>query len=75
MADETYTTQSDGEMLDAIAFSHYGHTEGKVELILSANPRLSAHDVRLPRGTSLILPDLNKPESSTPLSDAVKLWD
>lgn len=75
MADEVYTTREDGEMVDAIAYSHYGHTEGKVEAIMAANPRLADYGVSLPRGTTLVLPDLNEPESTPKISNTVNLWD
>ena len=40
MSQEYVTVQDD--MIDRIAFAHYGYAEGGVEAILSANPGLSS---------------------------------
>lgn len=64
-----YTTMS-GDMVDEIAFRHYGRTDGTTEQILAANPGLSDRGAVLPAGVSIILPDV----ALEPLGK-VKLWE
>ena len=70
----TYTTR-DGDMLDLIAYRHYdGRQAGAVEQILEANQKLdlSSYDPHLPRGLTIVLPDLPAETDTTVL---VRLWD
>ena len=70
----TYTTV-DGDMLDLICYRHYrGRQSGAVEAVLEANRNLglSAREERLPRGLTIILPDL---PAATTRAALVKLWD
>lgn len=60
---------SDGDVLDAIVFVHYGDVTGAVELVLEANRHLAGMSVVLPAGIEIALPPLsqrNKP--------VVRLW-
>lgn len=66
-----YVTR-EGEMLDELAWRHYGFTEGAVEAIFEANPRLSAWGPLLPGGVRIILPDLDAPRTTPP---KLRLWD
>ncbi|WP_449221141.1 tail protein X [Tistrella mobilis] len=62
----------DGDMIDAIAWAHYGHTAGATEAILAANPDLEARGPKLPAGIEILLPEL------APAGVAVRqvrLWD
>lgn len=70
----TYVT-IDGDMLDLICYRHYrGRQSGAVEAVLEANRTLglSARAERLPRGITIVLPDLPAETTRAPL---VKLWD
>ncbi|MCB1520936.1 MAG: tail protein X [Hyphomicrobiaceae bacterium] len=63
----------DGDMLDDIAFRHYGYHRGTVEAILEANRDLSAHPPMLPGGLVIVLPDLPSVAERAPKT--VRLWD
>lgn len=67
----TYTTTG-GEMIDQIAWGHYGHQIGTTEAVLAANPGLAAQPFFLPPGLSIGLPVM-KATSETALP--VKLYD
>ncbi|KIC42248.1 tail protein [Ruegeria sp. ANG-R] len=67
----TYTT-GEGEALDLICQREYGRQAGAVERVLEANPTLKDVAHRLPRGASIILPDLNLQSLTT---QSVRLWD
>jgi phage tail protein X len=70
----TYTTV-DGDMLDLVCYRHYrGRQAGAVEAVIEANRhiRLSEMPPRLPRGLTIILPDL---PAETTRAALVKLWD
>ncbi len=67
----TYTTTG-GEMIDQIAWRHYGHQLGATEAVLAANPGLSAQPYILPPGISIELPILAAPSGTT---IPVKLYD
>lgn len=60
------------EMVDAICRRAYGDESGFVEMLLEANPGLSAMPVPLPAGTQIILPDIPLRQDSAQL---VSLWD
>jgi phage tail protein X len=65
----------DGDMIDMICYRFYGRKQsGAVEAVLDANypARLSEQPAILPRGITIVLPDLPTTLSKTPL---VKLWD
>lgn len=70
----TYTTR-DGDMLDLICYRAYGGRQaGAVEAVLEANQPINLSDQPpvLPRGITLVLPDL---PSSVAEVRLVKLWD
>ncbi|VVE34965.1 tail protein X [Pandoraea fibrosis] len=60
---------SDGDVLDAIVFAHYGHVVGAVEIVLEANRHLAGMSVVLPAGIEISLPPL--PQRNKPV---VRLW-
>lgn len=62
----------DGDMIDAIAWTHYGRTAGATEAILAANPDLEARGPKLPAGIEILLPELAPAEAPT---GRVRLWD
>lgn len=53
----------ENELLDEICHHYYGSTEGVVEQVLLANPRLAQLGVLLPEGTMVDLPPITLPES------------
>jgi len=65
---------SEGDMLDAIAWKHYGRHDAVIA-IYEASYRLSrlvdAHDLILPAGIEIFLPDL-APQSEP--RTQIKLW-
>ncbi|MEQ1713673.1 MAG: tail protein X [Hyphomicrobium sp.] len=67
-----YVTQP-GDMLDLIAWRHYGYHTGTVEAILEANRDLSQHPPVLPAGIMIALPDL--PTAAERRPKTVRLWD
>lgn len=71
---QTYTTLQ-GDMLDLIAYRHYGYHEGTVEAILAhwANYRLADHPHVLPAGIVITLPEL--PSLGERMPQPVRLWD
>ena len=71
---QTYTTQQ-GDMLDLIAWRHYGYHEGTVEAILAhwSNYRLAELPHVLPAGVVIVLPDL--PSLADRAPQPVRLWD
>lgn len=66
-----YTTL-DGDMVDHIAWRHYGTEFGTTEAILDANPNLAELGLSLPAGIAVFLPADAKPE---PKVTKRKLWD
>lgn len=68
----TYTTKQ-GDMLDAIAWRHYGYHEGTVEAILAANYGLAGEPPVLPLGLVIVLPDL--PAAADVKPQPIRLWD
>ena len=68
----TYKT-SDGDIVDNIAWLHYGDQSPDVlRQVFEANPGLAARGVVLPAGVSIELPDVVKPATIT---QGVSLWD
>lgn len=68
---QTYTTRP-GDMVDHIAFRHYGHHNGTSEAIYDANRGLAEQPAKLPGGLVINLPDL--PADDMP-QQTVKLYD
>ena len=62
---------SENDMLDWIAWKHYGTQDGIVEAILEANPGLADKGDKLPAGLIIILPEIQLPKTDT----IVRLWD
>lgn len=63
---------SEGDVVDQVAWRHYGRTDGRVvEKVLAANPGLADQGPVLPAGVTIVLPDLPEPEQV----DGVRLWD
>ena len=62
---------SENDMLDWIAWRHYGTQAGAVEAIMEANPGLADKGDKLPAGLIIILPEMQKPKTET----IIKLWD
>lgn len=71
MNDSTYPTVG-GEMIDEIAWRHYGHQIGTAEAVLEANPGLAAKGPILPPGLTIVLPVLVTPSAT---ATPVKLYD
>ncbi len=61
---------SDGDLLDSICYHHYGHLNGSVEAVLSANQGLAEHGQPYRAGVIIHLPDL--PVQTVEL---IQLWD
>ena len=59
------------ERLDQICFRYYGQLGHSVEAVLSANPGLAEHDLLIPAGTSIELPELPDPSK---VQSAISLW-
>lgn len=57
--------------LDDICYRYYGRTQGTVEAVMLANPNLAELLPILPEGLSIMLPDLQQPETTTTL----RIWD
>ncbi|MBI3146474.1 MAG: tail protein X [Pseudogulbenkiania sp.] len=66
----TIIRTSEGDLLDHLCLSHYGHLDGVVEGVLSANPGLAAQVEPYPLGLYIVMPDL--PSAST---ETVTLWE
>ena len=67
---QLYITQQFDE-LDAICYRYYGRTQGTVESVMVANPNLAEMMPIFPGGLTILLPDLQQPESTTTL----RIWD
>jgi phage tail protein X len=63
-----YRTSS-GDILDTLAYRHYGHLNGVVEAIYQANPGLSAQPQPFASGLEIIFPVIDNPSC-----DAIQLW-
>lgn len=61
----------EGDMLDLIAYRHYGYSSGAVEAILDANYGLADKPPSLPAGIVITLPDI----APAPVKTPVRLWD
>lgn len=70
---QIYTTK-EGDMVDAIAFEHYGRHRGTTEAIYEANRGLAAHPLVLPAGLNITLPDLDETQVNEPVR-GVALYD
>jgi len=64
-----YVTRN-GDMVDYVAWKHYGSRTGAVEAVLDANPGLADAGVVLPAGRTVTLPDL--PAGTT--QRVVRIW-
>jgi phage tail protein X len=63
---------SDGDVVDFIAFKHYGEQSPAVlRAVYDANPGLADQGAMLPRGLTIVLPDIVKPATMT---TGVSLW-
>lgn len=62
-----------GDMVDVIAWKHYG-CEAAMTQILEANPHLADQGPMLAGGIMITLPVLSKAET-TPEIATIKLWD
>ncbi len=63
---------SGGEMIDAIAWRHYGHQTGTTEALLGHNPGLAAQPHMLPPGLVISLPEI---APATGTGRPVELYD
>jgi phage tail protein X len=68
----TYRTVH-GDMVDAIAWKHYGHETALVD-ILAANPHLADQGPILPGGILITLPQITRPQAAAN-RPPLKLWD
>jgi phage tail protein X len=65
-----YVTRQFDE-LDAICHRYYGRTQQTVEQVLKVNQNLAELLPILPPGITILLPDLQQPETTTTL----RIWD
>lgn len=68
----TYLTRQ-GQTVDLVCWDFYGRTAEVTEMVLAANPGLSALGPILPLGTRIRLPDLPVPQRAA--RKLVSLWD
>ncbi|KZN57474.1 tail protein [Pseudoalteromonas luteoviolacea CPMOR-1] len=61
-----------GERLDQICYTHYGHLNGTVEAVYKANLDLVLLPCILPLGTLIVLPEIVQQYTQT---NSIKLWD
>lgn len=61
---------SDGDLLDTVCHHYYGHLNGTVEAVLSANQGLADEPQPFRAGVIILLPDL----PAQTLED-IQLWD
>ena len=71
MTATTYTTAG-GELIDEIAWRHYGHQRGTTEAVLDANPHLAKEVQPLRPGLTIRLPAIAAPSDT---ARPVKLYD
>ena len=64
-------TQQD-DVIDALCWRHYGHTNGVVEAVMAANPSLSTYGPVLPMGIDVEMPDVTPAPSNARL---INLFD
>ncbi|THK38640.1 phage tail protein [Ensifer sp. MPMI2T] len=62
----------DGDMVDDIASSYYGHHLGKTELIYENNPGLAERGPKLPAGVVIKLPQITTQQTPKAFR---RLWD
>lgn len=67
----TFVRAAQGDMVDLIAWRHYGHRPGIVEAIFEVNPGLADFGPVLPLGTVVFLPSIPKPSQVAP---TISLW-
>lgn len=61
-----------GDMVDEIAWNHYGSTANRVvEQVLDANRGLADHGLTLPAGLNIVLPVI----AQAAQQQGVRLWD
>ncbi|HEV2607725.1 tail protein X [Paraburkholderia sp.] len=73
MSAQTYTT-TDGDVVDEIAFKHYGAcTAGTLAAVLEANPGLADRGAILPAGVVVVLP--SAAPITSPVTTGLALWD
>ncbi|WP_366655380.1 tail protein X [Fodinicurvata sp. EGI_FJ10296] len=61
---------TDGDMIDAIVWRHYGRTDGVVERVIAANRHLEGYGPILPAGVEITLPPL----PTTPERRVTRIW-
>lgn len=66
-----YQVKSTDETIDQVCLHHYGDTANYTEMVLAANPGLSAKGEFLAMGAVIELPEIKKVQVSTMKS----LWD
>jgi len=59
------------DTIDAICWREYGRSNGVVEKVLDANPKLAEH-IFLEMGTEVTLPDIETPQQT---KQTIQLWD
>lgn len=59
----------DGDMLDALCWTHYGRAD-VIPHVLAANPNISQQPAVLPAGLTIFLPDLPAPAEE----QIIRLW-
>ena len=62
----------DGDVLDAICLAYYDQSQGYIEAVLNANPRLADIGPILPAGIEIELPDF---PALTIANDTLRLWN
>ena len=67
----TDITTKDGDMIDALAYRHYG-AEGHLPAVLEANPHLAQYGPVLPAGVVISFPEIAAP--SAPTRATIRLW-
>ena len=70
MTSTSYTTTG-GEMIDEIAWRHYGHQRGTAEAVLDANPGLATEVQPLRPGLTIRLPACCRPVRHLPSGQAL----
>lgn len=68
----TVIRATQNETLDAICWRHYGRTNGVVEQVLEANPRLADAGPIIPMGTLITLPPAPPAREDRQI---IQLWD
>jgi phage tail protein X len=64
---------SDGDVVDYIAWQHYGvESPAVLRAVYDANPGLADYGPVLPHGLTIVLPDISQPST---ISAGVSLWN